>query len=318
ERFCPTYTGTSIEMKPPRLNRGEKMHRRLYEKQFGSAVITMEQAHRAIAAWFDQYAQRPQRGHLDGQRPGEVFVEGRGEGVDRAALTYLMMSMEIKHINRNGISFQGKNYYHPELYGRRHPVTIRYDLQDLAALYVFDQDGAYLCQAMQVEGVHPAAEALGNDEDRDRLKLHIEHKRHQEKAASSVAREMLENEVLPQHRRQLEATGVLEEGQGMLPIAGRNSGKVLQLPLSKTEEERIEAEAAAMIAEAEDAGPNLSGLPDADRYEALMEREAQGAVSKDDAAFMRYFEATEEYSKNPDYWDERRMVFAVMYQTAQA
>ena len=318
ERWCPTYTGTSIEMKPPRLNRGEKMHRKLYEKQFGDAVITMEQAHRAIAAWFDEYAQRPQRGHLDGQLPGEMFLAGRGQGIDKAALTYLMMSLEIKHIHRNGVTFRGKNYYHPALSHRRHPVTIRYDLQDLSAIYVFDQDGAYLCEAMPVEGVHPAAGALGNDADRERLVLHIEHKRHQEKEASSFAREMLENEVLPQHRRQLEEAGVLEAGQGMQSPTRRKKAKVVQIALTSAEEEEIEAEAAAMMAEASDTGPDLTGLSDADRYDALLEREAQGAVSKDDAAFMRYFEATEAYEKELDYWEERRMVFAVMYQTAQA
>ena len=50
ERWAPTYSGTSIETKPPRMMRGEKLHRRLYNKVVGDNCLTMEQAHRAIAA----------------------------------------------------------------------------------------------------------------------------------------------------------------------------------------------------------------------------------------------------------------------------
>lgn len=203
ERMMPTYTGTSIETKPPRMNRGEKLHRRVYEKIMGDQCLTMEQAHCLIAAWFDEYANRPQRGKLEGRSPLEVFLEGKGPGVDKAELTYLMMSEENRTIHRNGIKFHGQNYYDPALYGRRHPVCIKYDLQDPSEIYVYGPNQEYICAARPVEKVHPAANVLGTTEDQERLKRHIEDKKRQEKEASILAREILETEVLPAHRRQI-------------------------------------------------------------------------------------------------------------------
>jgi len=210
ERMMPTYTGTSIENKPPRMNRGEKLHRRVYEKIMGDNCLTMEQAHCLIAAWFDEYAQRPQRGHLNGRAPADLFIEEKGPGVDKTELTYLMMTEKKKTIHRKGITVHGTNYYDPALYGRRHPVIIRYDLQEvsksskiMSEIYVYGPDDEYICRATPVQKIHPAANILGTTEDQELLKKHIEMKKHQEKAASILARELLETEVLPAHRRQI-------------------------------------------------------------------------------------------------------------------
>jgi putative transposase len=72
ESIMPTYTGNSIDNKPARLHRGESLHRKLWERYgMGQNVLTIVQAHHIIAAWFDEYAQRPQRGHLNGKSPIE-------------------------------------------------------------------------------------------------------------------------------------------------------------------------------------------------------------------------------------------------------
>ena len=190
ERLSPTYVGTSIEHKPPRLKRGERLHRKAYDKATGGRCLTLEQMHRAAAAWFDMYAQRPQKGHLEGRCPQEVFDEQRGPGVDPGQLRFLMMSQEIRKIRRNGIRFLGTNYYHPELYGRRHPVVIRFDYQDPSELIVYElheaADGEPLCIAQPVEQVHPAANILGTETDQARLKEQIRLKRRQEREASPV------------------------------------------------------------------------------------------------------------------------------------
>jgi putative transposase len=312
ERWCPTYTGTSIEAKPPRMNRGERLHRLAYEKN--NPALTMEQAHRAIAAWFDEYANRPQRGHLKGQAPNDLFIAERGPGVDPAELAYLMMSMEIRTINRNGISFQGRNYYHPELHGRRHPVVIRYDLQDKSALYVFEQSGEFICRADMVQGVHPAAFALGNEADREKLVQHIEMKKRQEKDAACLVRDMLETEVLPQHRRQMAAIGIAQEsGRQIKP------GEIKQLPV--LDEAAIMAEVKERQQEqaaesAEQLRLRLESLNEMDRYEAVLEMEAQGMmIPKQWAAYTRYYEMTPEYEKHREYFEELRGKLALMYQS---
>ena len=246
ERWAPTYSGTSIENKPPRMMRGEKIHRRLYNKVEGGNVLTMEQAHRAVAAWFDVYVQRPQRGHLEGRAPIDLFLEEKGPGVDRAELTYLMMTREARVIRRNGINLLGKNYYNPAMYGRKHVAIIKYDLQDMSTIYVFDQDNEFICDATPVEKDHPAAYALGTSEDQDQLKEHIKLKKHQEKEAGCIAREILELEVLPAHRRQMEEISGTVDGS-LLPVAGNgNTPNVKRLPLSN-EAKKLEKEMAVLL-----------------------------------------------------------------------
>lgn len=313
ERWCPTYTGTSIEHKPPRMNRGEKLHRKVYEKATNGQCLTLEQAHRAIASWFDVYAKRPQRGHLNGRSPLEVFMEGKGDGVDKANLSYLMMSLEIKHIRQNGISFHGRNYYHPALYGRRHPVMVRYDLQDKSALYVFELNGDYICEAGPVEGVHPAATVLGNDEDRAKLTKHIELKKHQEKEASISARAFLEDEILPQHQRQLANIGILP---------GSNQQNIKQLPPKPlvVDEKKLMAE----VKELEDYQAKddaaclrreLESLNEMDRYEKLLEMRVRGILLCEEyQAFVAYFEKTSHYRKSADYYEEYEQKIALMHQ----
>lgn len=312
ERWAPTYSGTSIENKPPRMMRGERLHRRLHEQATGGQVLTLEQAHRAIAAWFDTYAQRPQRGHLDGKSPAEVFMAGRGPGVNREELTWLMMSQEIRHINRNGISFRSRNYYDPALHGRRHPVVIRYDLQDLEAVYVFDQEGAFLCEARAVEAVHPAANILGSDADRARLTAHIEQKKGLEKEAAGLARTMLEQEVLPQHQRQLAALGI-EPGQTARQIPA--PAPVVSLDAEKIARQVAEQEQATREAEAEVLDNTLDELDDFGRYELLLERSYKGLeITKRWESWMAYYEETPEYGKDRELWDNRRSAYTMMYQ----
>lgn len=313
ERWCPTYTGTSIENKPPRMMRGERLHRKLYEKASEGRVLTMEEAHRAIAAWFDVYANRPQRGHLEGQAPMELFLEGRGPGVDKTALAYLMMSLEIRHINRNGVTFQGQNYYAPALYGRRHPVVIRYDLQDTSTIYVFEPDGTYLCEASPVEGVHPAATILGTDKDKEKLRQHIEFKKGQEKEASATARVFLEQEVLPEHQRQMATIGVLTDD--------RVQAKQLPAPVIHLDAEKLArevAENARLQGEADEREfrETLLAMDNSDRYEKLLELEAQGVeLAEEWLGFMAFFPKTGDYTNHEEYWESRRMAFTLMYRS---
>lgn len=324
ERWCPTYSGTSIENKPPRMMRGERLHRKVYEKSMDGRCLTMEQAHRAIAAWFDVYATRPQRGHLDGATPMEIFLAGRGSGIDKAELTYMMMSMEIKHIHRNGLTFQGQNYYHPALYGRRHPVVIRYDLHDLSTLFIFEQDGSYLCEAAPVEQIHPAANLLGRDEDKEKLVKHIEHKKHLEKEAGAMARHLLENDILPQHEQQMIELGVVVDG---------NAGTVKRLPLKRqaittSEVAKIMAEVAAL--EAASAGDvpipeddyqlsvvddtvSIDNLTGPDLYEALIDLDVQGRLTAKQRTVMRYYEESPEYKSLKHYFEEYRTKATIMH-----
>ena len=333
ERWCPTYTGTSIEHKPPRMMRGEKLHRRIYDRLTEGKCITLEQAHRAIATWFDTYVQRPQQGHLDGAAPIEIFLEGKGPGVDPVQLRYLMLSEENRIIRRNGVPWMGKNYYAPELYGRRHPVTIRYDIQDTASVLVFDDNGKFLCEAFETEKVHPAASILGTEEDRERLAEQIELKRHQEKETSASARVFLEQHILPVQRKMLE--GVEPEVGGQRSEV-RGQGKVVKL--TTLEEKRVEAQAEetlrltrermpeletdyvpdlALVEASTDLWTRVDQMTDKERFRKLIELEVRGWVlPKVEKAWMRYYEMTPEYTAHQALFAEYRANVMVFWRRA--
>jgi len=324
ERMSPTYSGTSIENKPPRMMRGEKKHRKLHEQQFGGRCLTLEEAHIVIAAWFDEYSKRAQRGHLAGSTPKELFLEGKGDGVDRAELTWLMMSLEIKTIHRNGITFQGQNYYHPALYGRRHSVTVRYDLQDTSSLWVFDEEGTLLCEATPKEQLHPAAAQLGNDADKEQLRLHIEQKRHQEKVTTASAMELLRDEVLPEHSRQMASIGVMNKieahpkPQKAIKVPAEKTQKVLDFDFEKAKAEAAENDRLQQEAEEKDFREALYKLTENDRYERLLELTAQGKdLDPDWIGFMAVFEKTPAYRDHREYWETTEQGYGLMYRTAQ-
>ena len=316
ERLAPSYTGTSIEKKPPRMMRGEVIHRKAHLALTGGTAVTLEQAYMAVASWFDAYAERPQRGHLNGQCPREVFDAGRGEGVDPAELRYLMMAQQIKTPGRNGIRMLGSSYYAPQLYGLRRPVEVRYDLQDASCVYVMEPGtGEFICEARPLEKTHPAATILGDEADRERLSEYIRHKKAQEKAASVTTRDFIRDEVMPEHRRQLEMLGLTQKGPAAIDAPAQEL----------LDDDAILAEAAAIETETEpEAEPiilpevarerdGLDSMREADRYERLVEIEVSGQlVPKQWQAFMTYFEMTPEYRRNIEYYEEHRARAAMM------
>lgn len=285
ERLMPTYTGASIQDKPAHMLRNEKLHKKMHEKKYGGWVPTVEEAGRIIAGWIEEYAQRPHRG-LKGLCPGEVLEAGKGPGIDEGALRFLMMSMESKPVHRNGIHFLGRNYYDDALYGYKKRAMIRYDLEDLSKVYVYDRTGERcLCEACAIDPVHPMAKLTGQKEDLALVKRGIEHKRGLKKATEKIARAYVEDApvLVP-----------IPSLPSLHPGAARKD-KIVSLP--RAEAERIEAEAAKMtVLELKDKDPDPIYMTEPDRYEAYLERECRGdELSLDEMQFMRYFEKTSLY-----------------------
>ncbi len=314
ERFCPTYVGTGIDKKPPRMKRGERMHRRIYENVMAGQYLTLEMAHRAVAAWFDQYGKRPQdrSKYLMGYAPIDLFEPGRGEGVDPLKLTYLMWSKKDATIRGSRISFQGRLYYHQELEGRRHKVEIRYDLQDPGYIAVFE-NAELLCIAAEQDKVHPMA-ILGDESDRELLSEQCKIKARQKKTASQLSRKMLEQEVLPAYQRRLEQDGVTAQGPPAPPA------EPAQKKLTAADQKRITAEVERYNkrkqAEKKDIWKELDALSEPERYEQLVRYGAQGIlIPREQAAFMRYFEQTSKYLQleQSGYWENVRTAEILMH-----
>ena len=254
EVFVPSYTGNSIAAKPPRMKRGEKLHRKLYET-LGGRPLTLEETHNEIARWFCEYVQRPQyRTHLAGRTPAEVFNAGRGEGVDPRRLTLLMMQKEIKTINKDGISHWGKLFWHEALSTRRHKVLIRFDWQlSPYNVLVYDLDGNFICEARDrdyykiASGLHPAARVLGTPEQVRDLSEAIELKKGQEKLAGANLRVMLDAVVLPE----------MEQRTKALTVEPVKSAKIITYTPKAASQEEIDAVEAAKAKACVDFDTNL-------------------------------------------------------------
>lgn len=241
EVFVPSYTGNTIAAKPPRMKRGEKLHRKLYDS-LGGRPLTLEETHTEIARWFCEYVQQPQyRTHLAGRTPAEVFNAGRGEGVDPRRLTLMMLQKEIKTISKDGIGHMGRLYWHEALSTRRHKVMVRYDEQlSPYTVLVYDMDGNFICEARDREhykiasGLHPAARVLGSSEQLQDLSEAIELKRGQEKLAGANMRAMLEAVVRPE----------MEQRTKAIAVTPKPAKIINYVPKAVSQEEIAEVEAA--------------------------------------------------------------------------
>jgi len=303
ERLMPTYTGASIQDKPAHMMRNEKLHRQIHEKKYGGWVPTIEEANRIITGWVIEYASRPHRG-LKGLCPGEIFKSGRGPGVDEIALRHLMMSIDVKKVGRNGVSFRGRSYYDEALYGYRERVTIKYDFEDLSRVHVYDITGArFLCTADALEKVHPMAKLLGTKDDLVLVEDGIKKKRAAKKSTEFEARAYIEDApalvMIPERVGEIPLLPPLVKGGG---------GKAR---LTRGEAERIEAEASAMkVIELKPKRREPVYMSEADRYEDLLERECKGVeMELDDMTFMRYFKGTNLYASLKSRFEFLRELF---------
>lgn len=313
ESLMPSYTGNSIDNKPARMHRGEKLHIQLWDKfGNGTAALSMEQAHMILAAWFDDYASRPSRSkHLKGRCPLEVFQEGRGPGVDAQELTMLMMTTEVKRVRKEGVYLLGEYYYHPSLYGLREPVVVRHDLRERSCVYVYRQDGEFLGIAEPRQKVHPMAKVLGTAADKDILGQELATKNRIKRLTVGPAKQLLKETVLPEHSRHLAQIGLIVPEDGAT-TAKPEKAKLINFEQAKAasdEDMRLTAEAKIQEINAE-----LMRLSEPDRYERLLELDAQGVrVDEQWAGFMEMFEKTAAYTDYAEYWQQRRLSIGLLH-----
>ncbi|MGO9018740.1 MAG: Mu transposase C-terminal domain-containing protein [Syntrophobacteraceae bacterium] len=329
DRRAFSYIGTSIADKPPRCMRGEKVHRALHAHYTKGKIPTIEEAHHAIATWIDQeYGIRPQRGHLNGRTPLEVFMEGRGPGFSaeqEAELRILMGAHKIRRINRDGIKLPGSDvkYYHPDLYGRQlQSALVRFDWQDRSRIFVYDLDGNPICTAEPRKKVHPAAAYLGTEADKQEVKSQIALRRGLEKQTLGPARAIFEKTILPEIQFQQDQLGL----KGQLPVPSEPLKQLLPPAGAYIESQELsqseEADVDAVLAELEAAHAKLDAAPwekarslsDFDRYEALLEMEGDGtSLPSSEKAWMSLFERTDQYKRHKGHFEEYQTKIAYLH-----
>ncbi len=161
ERLLVSFTGTSTADKPAWMRRNEKFHRALHSGE----LPTIEQTVDMVNIWIESYWEEQPHPHIKGKTIGEVFKEGRGPGVDLAALDDLMLAHEIKTIGPRGVRFLGADYYDDAFVGLREKVVVKYSITDLTSVRVYDLEGHFLCAAKRFDAVHPLAAQLGSAKD---------------------------------------------------------------------------------------------------------------------------------------------------------
>lgn len=156
----PSYVGNCIANKPAHLKRNEKFHK----KHHVDYVPTIQEALDAIEKWLAFYRSQPCP-NVPGKTIGEVFNEGKGEGVNEFMLNDLMMAEEVRKIGRNGVTLFGNHYYNDALYNLNDSVVVRYSLFDISRVQVYSLKGEYICEATTVLKVDAMAEYLGDATD---------------------------------------------------------------------------------------------------------------------------------------------------------
>ena len=321
ERRAFSFVGTSIADKPPRLMRGERVHRGLHDHYTQGKIPTIEEAHQAIAGWVDEeYGIRPQRGHLNGRSPREVFMEGRGPGFSaeqEAELRILMSTHEVRQIKRDGITLPGSKtkYYHPDLYAKNlQSALVRYDWQDRSRIFVYDlNNGDLICVAEARNKVHPAGGHLGTEADKQESERQIALRRGLEKKTLGPARALFENTIRPEVQFQQDQLGL----KGQTPLSPDPRKQVYPTAETPAEPQELSAAEEADVdevlreLEAEHAKREIPpwerarNFSDPDRYEALLELQAQGIdIPMSEKTWMSGFERTGVYRRLKAHFEQ--------------
>lgn len=176
ERLLPSFVGSSIVDKPAYMKRNEKFHK----EHHIPFIPTIEQLSQMLDSYMNFHLSL-ECPNMKGKTIGEVLEEGKGSGVDLAKLDDLMLSCEIKNINRNGIRFLKADYYNDCLYGLKGRVIIKYSLSDLTKIKIYTLNNEFICEAERVMPIHPMANYLGDIKDQEELKFKLRQQKRLEK-----------------------------------------------------------------------------------------------------------------------------------------
>ena len=197
-------------------------------------LLTMEEFFELWTRWKNEkYHTRIHRGLKEaGEKwvtPGEMFANGpryQKAAPPREYAAMLLMKADTARVTNQGINKFGTLYTDYELchyVGQR--VGIKWDIDDVTKLYVFDQEGRKICEAVSAELL-----AFGPHCSQAALEAHLRAQKRQEKEM----REILESMTRPYElrgedgSRRSEAVGMID-----LTIKATRSEKLISLPLDK-------------------------------------------------------------------------------------
>lgn len=188
EKLMPNYIGTSIENRPAWMNRNEKLHLQIHQKQTGGKIPTVQEVIKYIDCWLEYHNSKPCPNNSS-KSIQEMLDNVQKQDINKSALDYLMMKTEGRTINKHGITFLNMHYRSEAILGLRDKIYIRYSLFDLSKVYVYSAKGEFLCVAHRVQKVHPMAKILGTVKD---MEEYNEQYKKQQKIKSRLVKKVKE------------------------------------------------------------------------------------------------------------------------------
>ena len=218
EKLLPSYIGSSIQNKPAYMMRNEKLHKQLHNDY----IPTLEETIKMIDMWLNFKNSQPCPNAPD-KTIAEVLEERKRQNININLLDDLMLSTEVKTIQRNGIRFLNCDYFDERLYGFKSKVLIKYNLFDLTSIKVYTTKGEYLCTAERVIETHPMAKLLGTVTDFEDYKQKIVRQRKLHKKTINAVKEYFSNDDV----KYLE-TKMLEENSNSVQTEFKERSKGVQ------------------------------------------------------------------------------------------
>jgi len=258
----------------------------------------------------DVYGRKPHPG-LAGKSPWQVAAEWPHPVrriTDERALDVLLLPAPggegLRRVTKKGIRLEGAHYDHPQLGGMEgRDVLVRLDEADVGAIYVFDLDGPFVCRALcpEIAGVSRRDVALGRK--RRQQAVMAEGKKMLRDAARKSNTKDIAHEILDSRRAEAARVQALPRaGQAYATPALLEAGLAARAsdapaPLPREQEERLDAQVAALAAEMERAtpAPELEEV----RFERaihMLEMQERGEkLAPEDERWLKSYVNTPEY-----------------------
>lgn len=189
EKLLPSYIGSSIVNKPAYMMRNEKLHKSWHNNY----IPTIEETIKMINMWMN-FKNSQTCPNASNKTIAEVLEDRNRQNINADTLDDLMLAIEVKTIQRNGIRFLNGDYFDERLYGFKSRVLIKYNLFDLTSIKVYTTKGEYLCTAERVTETHPMAKILGDVKDFEDYKQKIIKQRQLRKKTINSVKQYLSNE----------------------------------------------------------------------------------------------------------------------------
>lgn len=227
-RWFESYTGTLTGSKTY-AKRNKDIDKMLERGE----LLTMEEFFEVWTDWKnDKYHTREHRGLKDaGEKwvtPIEMFENGphyEKAAPPREYAAMLLMKADTALVRNQGIQKFGTLYTDYELchyIGRK--VGIKWDIDDVTKLYVFDEEGRKICEAVSAELL-----AFGPHCSQATLEAHLRNQKRQEREM----REILDSMTTPYEVRFEEGRPSDAVGKIDLTIKAERSQKLISLPVDK-------------------------------------------------------------------------------------